>query len=254
MVTAHATTREDQDDAVAPMAGCRSLAADGSADRLRTDLARADDPGDRAVRCRSRQRHRRTHRARAGIEAGQPADRDREPAGRGRHHRRHRRRQGTAQRLHHPGALLLLQCRLFALQEPALRHAQRLHRGDSARQNTDRAGGVAGQGLQDRRRSDRRRQGQARRHELRFRRHRLGIASRRRALSPQRRDRSAAHPLPRAERGIHRVDGRTHRFLFSAARTGAAAGQARPVDRARGEHRHTGGRPARRADDDGARL
>ena len=219
------------------MAPCRCPALDHPASRARA-VARADDPGGRSVRRRRRQRHRRPHRARAGLEAGQAADRDREPGGRGRHHRGHGGRQVTAERLHHPGALVVLQRRLLALPEPPLRHVQRFRRGHPARQDADRAGDRAGQGIQDRRRPDRRGQGQARRDELRFRRHRLGVASRRRALSAERRHRGPAHSVQGPERGVHRSHGGTHRLLFSAARPGLAAGQGGPAGRARREHRH----------------
>ena len=215
-------------------------------------LARADRAGDRAVRRRRRQRHRRPHRARAGVEAGQQADRGREPAGRRRHARRQRGRQGATGRLHHPGAFLLVQFRLFALQEPAVRHAQRLHGGRAARQDADRAGGAAVEGFQDRRRPDRRRQGQARSDELRLRRHRLGVASRGRALPLERRHRRAACAVPRTERGLHRTDGRADRFLLPAARAGAPAREGRPVARARREHGHARAGAAGRADHHGA--
>ncbi len=113
---------------------------------------------------------------------------------------------------------------------------------------------LAVQGLQDRRRADRRRQGQAGRTQLRLRRPRLHVASRGRAIPPQRRHPGAAHSVPRAERSLHRTAGWPHRFLFPAARAGAAAGQGGPPDRARGEHRYACQGAARRADHDRARV
>ena len=172
-------------------------------------LARADDPGDRALRRRCRQRHRRAHRARAGVEAGEPADRGREPSGRRRHDRRHR---GRARRRPTATPSWCTPPR----SAPPIRSTRACPMTRSTISPRSVALGKTPtvlvtsptEGLQDRRRSDRRRQGQARRDELCLRRHRLGVAPRGRALSPERRDRRAAHPVPRAERSVHRSDGR----------------------------------------------
>ena len=61
-------------------------------------------------------------------------------------------------------------------QDAALRHVRRLHRGERGRHLAERAGDRAVEGLQDRRRSDRGRQGQARR-EMNFASAGIGAAS-----------------------------------------------------------------------------
>ena len=97
-----------------------------------------------------------------------------------------------------------------------------------------------GKGFKTVGRTDRGRQGEARRDEFRLSRRRFGVASCRRAISPERRHRRSAHSLPRPQRSLHRAARRPDRFLLPAARPGTAAREGRPADRARSQHRHAG--------------
>ena len=199
------------------------------------------------------QRHRRADRARAGLEAGQPADRGREPSGRGRHasaSRRSRKAQPN-------GYTLLVHSSSFSA-------AYSLYKSLPYDTLNDFTAVVAlgktptvlvtspGKGFKTA--GDLIAAARAKPGAMNFASagHRLGVPSRRRALSPERRDRRPAHPVPRPERSLHRGDGGADRFLFPAARAGAAAGQGRATDGARRKHRYAGDRAPRRADHDGA--
>ena len=109
-------------------------------------------------------------------DADRPVLRDREPAGRRRHARRRRGRQGRSGRLHGAAAVVVAGVARRAAQDAALRSDARFRAGGPVRRPAERAGRRAVEGLEDRRRSRRRRQGQARRAELCLRRRRLGLA------------------------------------------------------------------------------
>ena len=131
---------------------CAAIAGAVPADRVggvRGQLAQPGDPGDQPVHRRQRQRHRRAHRARPGLEADQPVDHDREPAGRRRDDRRRHGRQGRAGRLYDLDAFILVQRRAGAAQEPALRHVPGFRAGDPVRNPAERAGERAFEGFQD---------------------------------------------------------------------------------------------------------
>ena len=109
--------------------------------------------------------------------------------------------------------------------------------GGAGRHFAERAGGRAVEGLQDRRRSDRRRQGQAGRAELRLRRHRRGLASGGRKIPRRGRDQGPARSVQRSGRSADRGDGRADRLLFPAARAGDGADQGRQGHGAGGQLR-----------------
>ena len=135
-----------------------------------------------------------------------------------RRRRHHRRRPGGARhagRLHHPVPFGVVQRGLRHAQDAALRHAQRFHRRWRGRNFAERARGRAVEGLQDRRRSDRRRQGQAGRTQLRLRRHRRGVASGGREIQHRGRHQGPARSVQRTGRSADRGDGRAHRLSIS---------------------------------------
>ena len=133
--------------------------------------------------------------------------------------------RANAGRLHHPVPFGDVQRVLRHAQDAALRHAQRLHAGERGRDFAERARGRAVEGLQDRRRSDRRRQGQAGRTQLRVRRHRRGVASCGREIPRRGRHQGPAHSVQGTGRSADRGDGGADRLLLPAACGGDRADQ-----------------------------
>ena len=109
--------------------------------------------------------------------------------------------------------------------------------GERGRHFAERARGRAVEGLQDRRRSDRRGQGQAGRTELRLRRHRRGVASCGREIQHRGRDQGPARSVQRTGRSADRGDGRADRLLFPPACAGDGADQGRQGHGAGGQLR-----------------
>ena len=151
--------------------------------------------------------------------------RRREPPGRRRYHRRRRGREIRAGRLHGAG-LRRARDRQCALQQASLRHAQRFRAGDPVRDPAAGDRRLAGE-VQDARRPDRRRQGEAGLAELFLGGRRLGVAFRGRAAARQRRHQGPARPLQGRRRSGDGSRRRAHRLQPATAHDHAAADQRR---------------------------
>ena len=246
--------RNDNDEGFSEQARCCAARRYWSWDRrwraagVRPELSVAQHHGDHPVRARQCQRHHRAHRARAGRQADGPAHHHRQPRRRRRHHRR---RPGGARRRR----TATPSCSIRRRSAPPMSRTRRCPTTRSTissrwprSASAERAGGRAVEGMEDRRRSDRRRQGQARRDELRLGRHRRGLASCRGKIQRRRRHQGPARSVQGAGRGADRGDGRPHRLLFPAARAGAGADQGRQGHGAGGQLRQARAVAARRAD------
>ena len=134
------------------------------------------------------------------------------------------------------------------LSQPALRHGEGPDRRDAAGRAAERAGGLAGQGLEERGRRAGRRQGQARPDELRVGRHGQRHPHERREVQAARRHRRDPRSVQGHAGSAHRHHRRPQRLLLRAAVVRAAADQGGQAAGAGRQHSAAFARPARRAD------
>ena len=158
--------------------------------------------------------------------------------------------QCAAGRLHAARALGRACGQPVDLSGPAVRHAQGLRRDRAARRAAERARRRAVGRLSSRsQRSDRAGEAEAGRVQLRLGRCRQRHAHQRGEVQARDRHRRGARAVQGHARGAHRHDGRPRHVLLLADLGGAAAGEGRQADRARGVERAALERAEGRADD-----